>query len=136
MEMCYDGALVMPSNYVAMNEDEMTYVEGGFSYSYSKNNIRARVNASYLSRTVCIAFGTQVVMEHGKWGFCNGMSVLRIARELFAHAVGYYAASALKKAGVKSDFINDIRKCGQYADIGLGDGLEAAYLIVWSFGGI
>ena len=31
MEMCYDGALVMPSNYAVMNEDEMTYVDGGVS---------------------------------------------------------------------------------------------------------
>lgn len=29
MEMCYGGALVMPSNYVAMSEDEMMYVDGG-----------------------------------------------------------------------------------------------------------
>jgi len=29
MEMCYDGALVMPSNYAVMDEEEMTYVEGG-----------------------------------------------------------------------------------------------------------
>lgn len=29
MEMCYDGTLVMPSNYAVMSEDEMTYVEGG-----------------------------------------------------------------------------------------------------------
>ena len=29
MEMCYDGALVMPSNYAVMNEEEMMYVEGG-----------------------------------------------------------------------------------------------------------
>lgn len=29
MEMCYDGALVMPSNYAVMREDEMTYVDGG-----------------------------------------------------------------------------------------------------------
>ena len=29
MEMCYDGALVMPRSYAVMNEDEMTYVEGG-----------------------------------------------------------------------------------------------------------
>lgn len=28
-EMCYDGALVMPSNYAVVNEAEMTYVEGG-----------------------------------------------------------------------------------------------------------
>lgn len=29
MEMCYDGALIMPSNYAVMDADEMTYVEGG-----------------------------------------------------------------------------------------------------------
>lgn len=28
MEMCYDGALVMPSSYATMSEDEMMYVEG------------------------------------------------------------------------------------------------------------
>ena len=33
MEMCYDGALVMPSSYALMSEDEMTYVEGGFHIS-------------------------------------------------------------------------------------------------------
>ena len=32
MEMCYDGALVMPSSYAVMYEDEMTYVEGGKYY--------------------------------------------------------------------------------------------------------
>ena len=26
MEMCYDGALVMPSNYAVMSEDEMMYI--------------------------------------------------------------------------------------------------------------
>lgn len=29
MEMCYDGALVMPSSYAVMDNEEMTYVEGG-----------------------------------------------------------------------------------------------------------
>lgn len=29
MEMSYGGALVMPSNYAIMNEEEMTYLEGG-----------------------------------------------------------------------------------------------------------
>ena len=31
MEMCYDGALVMPSSYAIMNEEEMMYVEGGIA---------------------------------------------------------------------------------------------------------
>ena len=29
MEMYYDGALLMPSNYAVMSKDEMTYVDGG-----------------------------------------------------------------------------------------------------------
>lgn len=30
MEMCYDATLVMPSIYAVMEEEEMTYVEGGW----------------------------------------------------------------------------------------------------------
>ena len=29
MDMCYDGALVLPSSYAVMDEEEMSYVEGG-----------------------------------------------------------------------------------------------------------
>ena len=36
MDMCYDGTLVMPSSYAVMEEDEMSYVEGGFYISHSK----------------------------------------------------------------------------------------------------
>lgn len=35
MEMCYDGALVMPSSYAVMSEDEMSYVEGGVTFNRS-----------------------------------------------------------------------------------------------------
>ena len=31
MEICYDGALVMPKNYAVVDEEEMEYVEGGFA---------------------------------------------------------------------------------------------------------
>lgn len=33
MEMCYDGALVMPNNYAVVDEEEMTYVDGGVDAS-------------------------------------------------------------------------------------------------------
>lgn len=29
MELCYDGALVLSSSYAVMDEEEMTYTEGG-----------------------------------------------------------------------------------------------------------
>lgn len=35
MEMCYNGALVMPSNYAVVSNDEMEYVDGGFYISYN-----------------------------------------------------------------------------------------------------
>jgi hypothetical protein len=35
MEMCYDEALVMPCNYVVMEQDEMMYIDGGFYISNS-----------------------------------------------------------------------------------------------------
>ena len=29
MELCYDGTLVMPSNYVSVGSSEMEYIDGG-----------------------------------------------------------------------------------------------------------
>lgn len=45
MEMCYDGALVMPSNYAVVSEEEMTYLEGGGSATVrdTAKNIRSRL---------------------------------------------------------------------------------------------
>lgn len=136
MKMCCNGVLEMPSSYVAMEEDEMMYVEGGFSYTYSKRNIRAKVYKKYLTRSVCLAFAEQVIWQHGNriTQMCNGMGIVRIAAELFSHAVGYYSASLLKKTGLNSMTINDIRNCGKYADIGLGDGLDLAYIVIWNCG--
>lgn len=47
MEMCYDGALVMPGSYAVMSEDEMTYVEGGGSATIrgTAKEIRSRLTA-------------------------------------------------------------------------------------------
>ena len=35
MEMCYNNELVMPKSFVVVNEEEMTYVEGGGHYTVS-----------------------------------------------------------------------------------------------------
>ncbi len=40
MEMTYDGALVMPKNFVSVDEEEMTYVDGGgFSMDLFRRNV-------------------------------------------------------------------------------------------------
>lgn len=48
MERCYDGALVMPSSYAVMDEEEMTYVEGG----RTSKIYRASEALTYLSNQV------------------------------------------------------------------------------------
>ena len=40
MEMCYNSELVMPKNFIVVNEEEMTYVEGGGHYTV---NISAKM---------------------------------------------------------------------------------------------
>jgi|GEM_PF-2931487 len=37
MEMCYNEALVRPCNYVVMDNEEMTYVDGGVKIDKNKS---------------------------------------------------------------------------------------------------
>lgn len=54
MELSYDGALVMPSNYAIMNEEEMTYFEGGFSSIVTDTTKGIRSRLSNLN-AACVA---------------------------------------------------------------------------------
>ena len=61
MDMCYDGALVLPSSYAVMNEEEMTYMEGGIRVSkYSSGKLfdtyRVHFTASECSK-IALAYG-------------------------------------------------------------------------------
>lgn len=78
MEMCYDGTLVMPINYAVMNEDEMTYVEGG-----AKN---VKMSTNFLDKTYC-SWYAGMMLRHSE---VSGMGQKEIAQELYAHAVCYY----------------------------------------------
>ena len=37
IEMCYDGALVMPSKFIAIDQEEMSYIDGGDARMLQKN---------------------------------------------------------------------------------------------------
>ena len=78
--MSYDGALVMPSNYAAMSEDEMTYTEGGKGLPYSP-----------IMRT---KFGCKKIAEmfRNTAGYYN-ISVFDMTAEIYAHAILYYNCS-------------------------------------------
>lgn len=60
MEMCYDGALVMPSHYAVMDEDEMMYVEGGISYSKTSTGYKIILSAKNCGDLAALAAGGSI----------------------------------------------------------------------------
>lgn len=78
MEMCYDNALVMPKSYSIMNEEEMTYVEGG-----SKN---VAMSDKFLTKSYCTWYASMMLRRSE----VSGMLDHEIAEELYAHAVCFY----------------------------------------------
>ncbi len=67
MEMTYDGALVMPSSYAVMDEDEMMYVDGGWS-TYRGWNGWAKVS------TMMASVGTWCVSGYKLAGVAGGIA--------------------------------------------------------------
>ena len=78
MAMSYDGVLVMPNSYVLMNDEEMTYVDGG---SYNVPMSKTLDSKSGCGGVAQWLFASQLV---------KGMSIHEMVEELYAHAVCYY----------------------------------------------
>ena len=104
MEMCYDGALVMPSNYVVMSEDEMTYVEGGMKGKTSTKTERIvtasviAADAAFVGKLTYNAFKALAVTA------CTGLALFFAALGSCAlmAATGYEAALAATAAAYAS----------------------------------
>ena len=68
-------AVVLPLSYTALDNEEMTYLEGG----------GIPVTTSLLNKSNCMNYGIQLQST-------VGISAPLIARELYAHAVLYYGS--------------------------------------------
>lgn len=82
MEMCYEGALAMPSSYAVMKEEEMTYVEGGYKVNY---------NSAFRTKLCCWDFANKLVASKK----VKNISVYDVAAEIYTHAFAYYNFSLL-----------------------------------------
>lgn len=78
MEMCYDRALVMPNNSLLLDKNEMEYIDGGVSLNVKK---------SYLDKETCKTTAK-------KYTKTTGLSKMRLAKEIYAHAYMYYLSKA------------------------------------------
>lgn len=81
MEMNCEGTLLMPTNCVLMDEEEMTYVDGGL------NANQLYVSTSYLNKANCMSAAKNYMSA-------TGLAQLRIAKEIYAHTVLYYGGVA------------------------------------------
>ena len=87
MEMCYGGALAMPSNYAVMNEEEMMYTAGGVkTYRYTTAS-----EAEY-SLKVNAAFYGAVAIGAGVGGAVTSVTGLGVAAFLAAGGAGTISA--------------------------------------------
>lgn len=124
MEMCYDGALVMPSSCALMSEDEMTYVDGGAAILAMKK--------SYLNKGTCKSMAKELIKVRS----VKGMSTLAIAQEIFAHAVMYYVSSGAIAAGIDKKVVREIQS--RAYRIRIDDGGDkwyrrGVYAAIWNY---
>lgn len=89
MEMCYDGALVMPKNYAVVSEDEMTYIDGGAMAWYWKAAIIAGVVVAGVALAVALAYG-----QVGLVAKIMGLTIRAAATDLGVKGVATIVAGA------------------------------------------
>lgn len=96
MEMCYDGALVMPSNYAVMEEDEMVYVEGGKAIARSTVEKAVNIGVSALLLAVGIGYGISAILWFVK-NSVKGLVVAGLKRAIVSTlaSFGFTAASGI-----------------------------------------
>ncbi len=121
-----------PEDGKSANEKRQEFVDN-YEYTYSQDDIAVPIHIEFLDKNTCLAMAEKIIEEHGSDGQCNGMSKKRIAKELYAHAIGYFAGAALEGYGIDGDIVQDIMESGEVANIGLGDGLDLHYNLIWFF---
>ena len=87
MEMIYDGALVMPRNFVKMDEKEMTYLEGGGigKHWYNKRSFVATV------------LDVGIALFIGIGGILNAVKAKQYLAKIAGKTVRLYMINRLKK---------------------------------------
>ena len=107
MEMCYNGELVMPKNYAVVNEEEMSYVDGGATYSASQcRDFVAALGLCSGQALMAVAAGAAVVAKLKKlfstfsvlggpltWILNIAVGLIATAAGKILYGIGYCAAS-------------------------------------------
>jgi len=97
MELCYEGKLVMPKNFIAINGDEMEYIDGGAAWKFTRltKNLRNLAGTFAIVKTLASQF-----KYNGKtmWAWITGAATMaqataKSAMAAFAVKIGVSIAT-------------------------------------------
>ena len=112
----------LPSNYLALDEEEMRCIVGG--------SHREPMREDFLNKQYC----ADTAAFYLYMGMVSGMSQMEIAQELYAHAMGYYCGGMLKAVGIADSVADYLISHGAYIDLEDGGDTaarKAAYATIW-----
>lgn len=103
----------------------------GFKWTPTGFNVNIRT--AFLSRPFCLSYAWDILHLRGSWSWrgktYRNMDALRIAVELFAHGVGYYAGRAVNK--VNSSWGKGLIKSGKYVEVNNNDSRAWQFYAIW-----
>lgn len=115
MEMCYDGALVMPSSYAVMDSKEMTYVEGG--------DRSIKQSRAFLCKAYSLGYAACLKSTLG-W---TKISTYDLAAEIYSHAFGYYYFGTLLKVASSLGISRAASYLKSLKEINVDNGRDSRY---------
>ncbi len=119
-------SLQLPNSYVEIDRDEMEYVDGG--------GVSLAMSVSYLNKDTCLNKADILIRSYQ----VRGMTKYQIAKEIYAHAVIYYASPALLLSLspiVGAPLLNYLRSHANPIDIADGgdsESRETIYNAIWN----
>lgn len=84
------GILEMPQSYSSMNDEEMTYIEGGANLG---------MRTEFLDRDFCTRLGNNLIIVCG-W---KNVTADQLAKEIHGHAVVYYYPTLVAVTSILPD---------------------------------
>lgn len=110
-----------------LSKNEMKKIKGG--------NAHLPMNPKYRKKSNCLGEAQSLLQR----GMVTGMTELEIGKEIFAHAVAYYAAPTLSKIpGIGDSIKNELISHSEVIDITDGGDTQVrklAYNAIWTFMG-
>lgn len=124
MKMCYDGTIELPSICVTMNEEEMTYVDGG--------SINLGMLKTFTDKSYCMYWAIKLI-DHRT---VTGMTYQQVAEEIYAHAYVYYNFNSLPSIIKNNSFAQSVYNSASDGILILDGGDEPLrkifYATVWA----